>query len=444
MRRERVLNAIVWLTRNNPFYKDVQVDHVALQALPEDGYPGDVLSTDDPDDSLCDIDQSARKNEPQHDHVNMNEFADQVSSFIPVPPRKAQEEDAVRSAVNEQDPLDWPAQIGDPINEFKTPGLASMAFPTLFPYGRADPTDKGRERDVSLTEGFKHLEKYADITPEGTFHWRFASHSRFSYWALNMKQRHQILSQANVYLQQNPGDANLTSEELKEMVGKMSAKDLMNKLQRYASKVQGSRQYWFQRREELKALIGQKGAPTFFWTVSAADNYWPDLQRLLQQEQNSAHGKRVQAVINNPHVTDWFFTAKLEKFVQHWLYNSLDADWHWFRYEWQARGSIHAHGCAKLKNDPGLCDLVTKAGEGWLAQQKVTKNPQLAEELEPIISAGLEARSKAIQYCDWLITTFNESLPDEDHWEAPNPHPSCVPLQAVADRDTAGMLFWLS
>ena len=34
--------------------------------------------------------------------------------------------------------------------------------------------------------------------------------------------------------------------------------------------------------------------------------------------------------------------------------NVSDAEWYWYRFEYQARGSIHAHGCAKLKNDPDL------------------------------------------------------------------------------------------
>ena len=148
------MNAILWLIQNNPFYKSVQVDHVALQALPDDGIPGDLLTIDDPNDSLGDNDpphkdQAAGNAQLQHDHVNANEFADQVSSFIPLPQRKPQEEAAIRSAIKEQDPLDWPVNTGDPINEFQTSGLASMAFPTLFPYGRADPTNKGRERCFS-------------------------------------------------------------------------------------------------------------------------------------------------------------------------------------------------------------------------------------------------------------------------------------------------------
>ena len=65
-------------------------------------------------------------------------------------------------------------------------GLATMAFPTLFPYGKGDPT----VREVCLTDGFKHLIKYADLSTDGLFAWRFASHPRFLYWALNMKQHH--------------------------------------------------------------------------------------------------------------------------------------------------------------------------------------------------------------------------------------------------------------
>jgi hypothetical protein len=37
--------------------------------------------------------------------------------------------------------------------------------------------------------------KFAERLADGKFEWRFASHPRFPYWALNMKQRHQLLSQ---------------------------------------------------------------------------------------------------------------------------------------------------------------------------------------------------------------------------------------------------------
>ena len=171
-----------------------------------------------------------------------------------------------------------------------------------------------------------------------------------------MKQRHQLLSQSKVYLQQNPSDARLTVEQLQEMVGTMNSMQLMNRLQRYAAKIQGSKQYWYARYQELKTLLEQKGSPTFFWTVSSADNYWPELHSLMPHASNDdmTHAMRVNAVISNPHITDWFFHAKLTDFVQHFLYDTLDAEWHWYRYEYlhmQMRTPVMVLRIGKLQQE---------------------------------------------------------------------------------------------
>ena len=76
-------------------------------------------------------------------------------------------------------------------------------------------------------------------------------------------------------------------------------------------KYRGQRNYWYQRYQELKALITQKGAPTFFFTFSAADNVRPDLHRLLQEPNNAVPSIRIRAVIDNPHVTDAFFVSSV-------------------------------------------------------------------------------------------------------------------------------------
>lgn len=51
-------------------------------------------------------------------------------------------------------------------------------------------------------------------------------------------------------------------------------------------------------------------------------------------------------------------------------------EWHWYRFEYQARGSIHCHGVAKLKNDPGLCQLSETALKGYLAEVSLDKAEQ--------------------------------------------------------------------
>ena len=202
-------------------------------------------------------------------------------------------------------------------------------FPTLFPHGRGDPTCKARHHPVSLADAFKHLMKYSDTSPDGTSRWRFASHPRFPYWALNMKQRHNLLSQSKIYLKQNTSDGNLTIEELRAMVGQMSSIQLMNRLQRYAAKTAGTRQYWYSRYQDLKALLQQKGSPTFFFTFSSADTYWPQLHSLMPNSTDATtHSTRVGSVISNPHLTDWFFHVKLSDFVNQWLLKTLDDEWY--------------------------------------------------------------------------------------------------------------------
>ena len=190
-----------------------------------------------PDDlpTVEDSESNERQDAQQGDAEN--QIPQRRHSFLSLPQQQPAAKDAIRALINGMDPLDWPANAGDPINEICTEGLASMAFPTLFPYGKGDPTKRTRLCEVSLTNGFKHLIKYADLSTNGIFTWRFASHPRFPYWALNMKQRHQLLSQARIYLTQNPQDANLTTEELRQRVGQMTANHLMNRVQRYVAKI---------------------------------------------------------------------------------------------------------------------------------------------------------------------------------------------------------------
>lgn len=90
--------------------------------------------------------------------------------------------------------------------------------------------------------------------------------------------------------------------------------------------------------------------------------HWPELHALFGSENDCTAEHRHQNVVNSPHITNWFFTQGLEKVIKFWSNNSLNAEEYWYRFEYQARGSIHCHGVAKLKNGPGpilpVCGLV--------------------------------------------------------------------------------------
>ena len=100
---------------------------------------------------------------------------------------------------------------GVPINEFTTEGYFSCAFPTLFPTGAGDFSGQ-RQNQVTIGNYFKHLMMYDDK--------RFAKHPRFRFFAINTEMRWRALQTGRVYVKQHPGDAQLSLDELRDMVGR--------------------------------------------------------------------------------------------------------------------------------------------------------------------------------------------------------------------------------
>lgn len=47
VRRDHVLNALLWLKQNNPFYREIEIDAHALNSLPVDGVPEDILNVEE-------------------------------------------------------------------------------------------------------------------------------------------------------------------------------------------------------------------------------------------------------------------------------------------------------------------------------------------------------------------------------------------------------------
>ncbi|CAB3993337.1 Hypothetical predicted protein [Paramuricea clavata] len=406
VRKQKVHNALVWLINNNPHYSELLINEDALNSLPENGVPPGLMTVETDDDIVSDDNCSpdvGPTDNPSEDIVYND--STEMSSFLPVGEQQQQEIEAVRNQLSENEPVPWPSVENDPLNENQVSHLATMAFPTLFPDGKGDPPNQGLLRDVPLQERIKHLLEFAEII-DGKWVYRFANHPRFSYWAFNMIQRKRILQQSGIFLKQNPGEAHLTIDELREMAASNNANVFMSKVSRYVGNIAGTNAYWNRVREELKAIITSVGAPTLFFTFSSADMHWPELHALFKADTdnelgNSTSDVRRQNVINNPHVVDWFFTQRLESFVKHWLYDTLGAKWHWFRYEYQGRGSIHCHGTAKLNNDPGLCQLTQTALKGFLAQKFKDENDcSDTTELDQDIEAGQKAADTVCQYVD--------------------------------------------
>ena len=160
-----------------------------------------------------------------------------------------------------------------------------------------------------------------------------------------------MLQQASVFLKQNPGEAHITPDELRDIAQNNDSSHIFSKLFRYTANVTGTPAYWHKVRSDLKTIINQVGPPTFFFTFSAADMHWPELQSLLGDGEESTSATRRQNVINCGHLVDFYlvFTFWLDKFIKHWLYDTLEALWHWYRHEYQGRGTYSLVWCGKIE-----------------------------------------------------------------------------------------------
>lgn len=99
---------------------------------------------------------------------------------------------------------------GATLNDYFTPCVQAMAFPTIFPCGTdGDVTFKNRSNAVTMTGANAHLLKYAIKPIDVGWRYPFAEHDRWMNWVQNTCERHRMNAQKKVYLEKYPDDANM-------------------------------------------------------------------------------------------------------------------------------------------------------------------------------------------------------------------------------------------
>ena len=214
VRREKVLNALSWLVANNKAYRDVIIDNERINNLPVEG---NVETTE----LQLDISDDAIKIDTGPSNDDEFEKADVVTnSFVPSSLQQPKEKKRLNETIQS---CEMEVNCEEPFNEFETPYLASMSFPTLFPDCKGDPFFTGNMREIAKSDSesfalkLKHLIKFAEKEGE-TWSYRFAAHPRFGFWAYNILMRRRILQQGSYYIKQHPSDAALNLDDLKEML----------------------------------------------------------------------------------------------------------------------------------------------------------------------------------------------------------------------------------
>ena len=195
--------------------QDITINYDCLASLPSEGVPSDLQNV------YCDENSNDDEINPDRGPLDADEipFSEdtELSSTVLNPVVLKPQKQLITEDLLQQHKFSWPDRNTNPLNEFKIELLATVAFPTLFPDSKGDPTNTAIMRQATLGKKIKHLIKFSEYI-NGEWRYRFASHPRFAYWAFNMIQRHRLLSQGSIFLKQNPGDARLTIEQLRQML----------------------------------------------------------------------------------------------------------------------------------------------------------------------------------------------------------------------------------
>ena len=193
---------------------------------------------------------------------------------------------------------------------------------------------------------------------------------------MNMKDRQTISTQIGVVCHQKKL---LDKLDDVEFIEKEFSKGFHSSyVQSFSSRVAnlpGTRPYWYYNTQNLIASMDEYGAPTIFFSISAADYHWIDLQRFMPHPPGTDLKKltlkeRKKMVVENPHIATWFFSTKM-RIIMDRLIPILGIKHYWFRVESQGRGSDHIHGCFWFEDAPNLCVLSNEIKLGFIASKKL-------------------------------------------------------------------------
>jgi hypothetical protein len=110
-------------------------------------------------------------------------------------------------------------------------------------------------------------------------------------------------------------------------------------------------------------MIKDLGCPHLFFTFSAADIQWLDLHHHMphQVPQDAIEAERAkifnQNLNENPGIAAYWFQKRFEIFFKTVITKKFAIKEHWYRFEWQHRGSSHIHGFLWMRDAPDITEL---------------------------------------------------------------------------------------
>ena len=328
--------------------------------------------------------------------------------------------DADNTGNEQRETLPYPSVEEKAVDEFDTTlDIFCMAFPWLFPGGYGGPFEPN-PFNTGLRQWLENCAYYEDG--------RFIRDKVFAFYALNYVNRHTNASQGKYYINQHNKEFD-DLEDLQEAI-KKGLVSWISKLIYFSSQVKGSVPYWRDQRGKIHTWVDYhiatgNGPPTLFITLSCAEFFWQDINRLLFNRFNfpdvqnpltlNAQDGRYNTVKN---VNDMTIVVQeyFQKRIKNWLnkigkpiFKILE---YWLRFEFApTRGQIHCHMLAITEHNQLLKLAMDKFGSvknmtDFLAEW-MQKSFGMTAELPEIPNDGIDVD------VELLAEAVGESAPSE-------------------------------
>ena len=300
VRREAIRSWLLFLQRYNTAYNDIRIYDNRLNALPDDDCIANEIKTQIEEDKSLQVETETLPNEITdvkdlaiglHDDSDVEDYEEDmnqgpeqggatgdcdqkdappvIEEFLFTSPdephgneslpsdeviiKELLENASKKARANDHNIIEMP-EAGRKLNDYSEPFIRSMAFP----YGLEDVTGQDRKVIVSMTDSNAHLLRYCirDRTErKEEYTYPFANHPSWMHWAQNTVERHRHQTQKSVCLKNNPGDQNITEEELREIIseGGSDFERLIGRMQTYNANIAGSNAYFNKKKREVHA-----------------------------------------------------------------------------------------------------------------------------------------------------------------------------------------------
>lgn len=340
VRYSRVVQALLWLREQNPLYADIEIRLPAPGAASADtAYSSENL---DPADLAY---STALRADPQ---ITARALQQAVHGHS-----------GARAA---QQRLFFDMQRIDarPVSIHFQQGLEALAFVQLYPDGQ-NHWGTSRQHQPTMLMYFR-----ARILGHDT---RFQDPLWMGF-AVSTAQYLQLTSSVNVAMRQSTGP--VTLRQLQRRVEPDSALAASESCWAFMRNIRGTAAYWHDTRSDLFAMLRACGPACWFMTFSADDMGWDDLALVLSrqgiedpEEQQQyldglTHQDRINLLLNDQVGAGRHFLHRWNAFLA-WMTGSEEQPVgnvtdHFWRIEFQKRGSPHIHMLVWVDGAPDMQD----------------------------------------------------------------------------------------